>query len=54
MKTVALSLTWTLFLLHQNPDAEAVLLDELPVSFGWFGCLNGELASVALQQNGFQ
>ncbi len=28
-ETVALSLTWTFFLLHQNPDAEAVLLDEL-------------------------
>ncbi len=28
-ETVALSLTWTFFLLHQNPDAEAALLDEL-------------------------
>jgi cytochrome P450 len=28
-ETVALSLTWTFFLLHQNRDAEAILLDEL-------------------------
>ncbi len=33
-ETVALSLTWTLFLLHRNPDAEAVLLDELQSVLG--------------------